>query len=197
MTEPKLTKKRRLEICQEIIDRCPIGAEFPADDLALYNEMCGKNWKAAKHLKNPEWPSDPRHVHVLYEDGAWRPFSAKKAISPPTDWTELCKVMRGLAAELAEEFRQEAEQACAFADRGGCNGPLQADHCGLPFDDIALAFVGDFGTPDLIDGPPGSGKMFKSMDMQAAWVAFHQQRAVYQMLCRSHNASKGKRGDKK
>jgi hypothetical protein len=105
--------------------------------------------------------------------------------------------MRGLAAELAEEFRQEAEQACAFADRGGCNGPLQADHCGLPFDDIALAFVGDFGTPDLIDGPPGSGKMFKSMDMQAAWVAFHQQRAVYQMLCRSHNASKGKRGDKK
>lgn len=191
----KLTKQRRKEICREIIDRCPIGAEFPALDLAEFNAMCGTDWPAAKHMENTEYP-DPRHVHVL-DNGQWRAFSWNKAISPRTDWTELCKVMRTLAADIAEDFRQEAEQTCAFADRGGCNGPLQVDHAGMPFDDIAKAFVEEFGTPEMTDGPPGAGKIFKSEDMEANWIGFHAARVVYQMLCRSHNASKGKRGDLK
>lgn len=194
----KVTKKRRLEICQEIIDRCPIGAEFSADDLALYNEMCGKNWKAAKHMRNthPKHQNDPRHVHVLHDDGQWRPFSAKKAISPPTNWTELCKVMREAVAEQAKGYMTEtSETICAWEYKGGCNGPLQADHCGMPFDDIAKAFVDENGFPELEEGPPGAGKIFKSMDVEANWIGFHAARVVYQLLCRSHNASKGKRGD--
>ena len=42
----KLTKQRRKEICREIIDRCPIGVEMPADDLAQFNAMCGTAWPA-------------------------------------------------------------------------------------------------------------------------------------------------------
>lgn len=192
----KLTKKRRKEICREIIDRCPIGAEFPPDDLALFNEMCGTIWLAAKHMRNEEYP-DPRHVHVT--DGTrWQAFSWNKAISPITDWTELCKTMRALAAEQAKEYMSEtSETECAWEHKGGCNGPLQADHAGMPFDDIAKEFVQTFGTPELEDGPPGAGKIFKDIDMEANWIGFHAQRVVWQLLCRTHNASKGKRGGSK
>lgn len=192
----KLTKAKRKEICKEIIDRCPLGTEFPVDDLAQFNAMCGTEWPAAKHMVNTEYP-DPRHVHVL-DNGTWRAFSWNKAISPPTDWTELCKVMRKLAADQAQEYLSEtSETECAHAYKGVCNGPLQADHAGMPFDDIAKAFVAEFGTPDLIDGPPGGGKIFKSIDMEANWIGFHAARVVWQLLCRTHNASKGKRGEQK
>lgn len=49
----------------------------------------------------------------------------------------------------------------------------------------------------IIDGPPGAGKMFKCMDTEANWIGFHAARVVWQLMCRSHNASKGKRGDEK
>lgn len=192
LTLKPLTKKLRREICQQIIDRCPIGAEFPVDDLAVFNEMRGTGWLAAKHMRNTERP-DPRHVHVL-DNGRWRAFSWNKAISPRTDWTELCAVMRKLAEKQTKEYaRETSETECAYVHKGGCNGPLQVDHCGMPFDDICKEFVAQHGTPELEDGPPGAGKVFKSMEMEAAFTAFHSSRAVYQMLCRSHNASKGNR----
>lgn len=188
----KLTKKRRKEICREIIDRCPIGAEFPPEDLALFNDMCGTSFPAAKHMRNEEYP-DPRHVHVL--DGErWRAFSWNKAISPTTDWTELCKVMREAVAEQAKDFKSAtSDQFCAWEYKGGCNGDLQADHAGTPFDDIAKAFVDEHGIPELEEGPPGAGKMFKCMDTEANWIGFHASRVVWQLLCRTHNASKGKK----
>lgn len=194
---PKIAKQRRKDICREIIDRCPIGHEFPALDLAEFNAMCGTSWPAAKHMLNEEYP-DPRHVHVLHDDGQWRAFSWNNAISPKTDWTKLCKVMRAAVEEQAKDFRSAtSDQVCAWEFKGGCNGPLQADHAGMPFDDIARAFVDEHGVPELIDGPPGAGKMFKCMDTEANWIGFHAARVVWQLMCRSHNASKGKRGDEK
>ena len=194
MRRKKLTKQRRKEICREIIDRCPIGFEFPPEDLALFNEMCGTKWPAAKHMRNEEYP-DPRHVHVLDGD-RWRAFSWNKAISPVTDWTELCKTMRAVVAEQAKDYMNEtSETTCAYEHKGGCNGPLQADHCGVPFDDIARAFVNEHGFPELEDGPPGASKIFKSVDTEAAWIGFHAARVVWRLLCRTHNASKGKRGE--
>ena len=176
-----LTKKLRREICQEIIDRCPIGAEFPADDLAVFNEMCGTSWRVAKHMRNTEHP-DPRHVHV-FNGEEWRAFSWNKAISPRTDWTELCKTMRALAEELAREYKREtSETTCAWEHKGGCNGPLQADHAGMPFDDIVKAFVDEHGMPELEDGPPGAGKILKDPSMEANWIGFHAARVVWQLL---------------
>jgi hypothetical protein len=192
LTIRPLTKKLRREICQQIIDRCPIGEELPADDLKAFNEMLGTDFPAAKHMRNAEYP-DPRHVHVLDGD-RWRAFSWNKAISPRTDWTELCNTMRKLAKEQADAYKSEtSETECAYAHKGGCNGPLQADHAGMPFDDIAKAFVDEFGTPELDEGPPGAGKIFKDIDMEANWIGFHAQRVVWQLLCRTHNASKGKK----
>lgn len=192
----KLTKKRRKEICQEIIDRCAIGAEFLADDLALFNEMLGTNFSAAKHMRNPSYP-DPHHVHV-FDGQVWEICGWNNYIYPKTDWKRLCDTMRKVAAIQAKEYRQETgETECAYAHKGGCNGPLHVDHAGIPFDDIAKAFVEEFGTPELTDGPPGAGKIFKSEDMEANWIGFHAARVVYQLLCARHNCSKGKRGDKK
>lgn len=189
-----LTKKHRKEICQQIIDRCPLGVQLPDDDLQVFNEMCGTNWPAAKHMRNKEHP-DPRHVHVLDGD-KWRAFSWNKAISPVTDWSALCDVMRAAVEEQAKDFKSAtSDQCCAWEYKGGCNGPLQADHCGVPFDDIAKAFVSEHGFPELEDGPPGAGKIFKSIDIEANWIGFHAARVVWQLMCRSHNASKGKRGD--
>jgi hypothetical protein len=34
----------------------------------------------------------------------------------------------------------------------------------------------------------------KALATAAAWITFHAQRAVYQRMCRRHNASKGKKG---
>ena len=194
----KLTKQRRKEICREIIDRCPIGAEFPADDLALFNEMLGTSFVAAKHMRNthPNHRNDPRHVHV-FDGAAWDVCGWNNYIYPKTDWRRLCDVFRKLSADQAKKYLSETgETECAYAHKGGCNGPLQADHAGMPFDDIAKAFVAEFGTPELIDGPPGAGKILKDTDMEANWIGFHASRVVWQLLCRSHNASKGKRGDK-
>lgn len=192
-----LTKKLRKEICQQIIDRCSIGAEMPPDDLQVFNEMLGTNWVAAKHMRNThlKHQNDPRHVHVF--DGAlWDVCGWNDYISPKTDWRRLCDTMRKLAADQTREYANAtSETECAWAYKGGCSGPLQVDHCGMPFDDIAKAFVAEHGTPELEDGPPGAGKVFKSMEMEAAFIAFHSARAVYQLLCRSHNASKGKKTD--
>lgn len=188
-----LTKKLRKEICQQIIDRCAIGDEFPADDLQVFNEMLGTNLLGAKHMRNPIWPNDPRHVYA-YDGQEWRKFGWERRINPKTDWTELCDVMRKLAADQTKEYaRETSESECAWSYKGGCNGALEVDHCGMPFDDICKAFVAEHGTPELEDGPPGGGKVFKSIEMEAAFAAFHSARAVYQLLCKSHNASKGKK----
>lgn len=144
----KITKKFRKETCQAIIDRYGIGEAFSAEDLATFNEMCGTQWEGAKHMRNAEYPSDPRHVHAM-KNGAWEAFSWNKAISPITDWSELCRTMRALAAEQAREYMSEtSETECAYEMKGGCNGPLQADHAGMAFDDIVKEFVDSYGFPN-------------------------------------------------
>lgn len=189
-----LTKKLRREICQQIIDRCPIGVEMPADDLQVFNEMLGTNFVAAKHMRNPSFP-DPRHVHVF--DGAiWDECGWNDFISPKTDWRRACDVMRKLSEDLGKEFaRNSGETTCAWEYKGGCKGALQSDHKTVSFDAIARAFVDEYGLPELEKGPPGAGRVFKSMEMEAAFIAFHSARADYQLLCARHNQIKGNRSN--
>ena len=110
----------------------------------------------------------------------------------------MCDVFRKLAAEQSQQYKSEtSETDCAYAYKGGCSGPLHVDHAGMPFDDIAKAFVDEHGMPELIDGPPGAGKILKDINMEANWIGFHAARVVYQLLCARHNCSKGKRGGSK
>lgn len=196
LTLKPLTKKLRREICQQIIDRCPIGAEIPADDLQVFNEMLGTNFLAAKHMINTApGTNDPRHVHA-FDGNEWDVCGWNGYISPKTDWRRLCDVMRKLSEDLGKEFaRNSGETTCAWEYKGGCKGALQSDHKTVSFDAIARAFVDEYGLPELEKGPPGAGRVFKSKEMEAAFIAFHSARADYQLLCARHNQIKGNRSN--
>jgi len=64
-----------------------------------------------------------------------------------------------------------------------------------PFDEIANDFIAEFGLPKVIGSPDPSivVNIFEDGEAEYQWAQFHAERAVYQLLCRSCNASKGKR----
>lgn len=188
----KVTKKARKEQAQSIIDRNVIGVEFCADDVADMNRVLEANNLGYKRMRNPDF-KDPRHLHAL-RDGQWSPFSWNKAISPKSQLQEIKKVMRQSVRVMLSEFRDECyDHPCVYEHLGPCGGDMTADHVGVPFDDLADEFLKLYGEPELERAPSDVGYRFADMDMEAKWFEFHQSHAVLQMVCRSHNASKGKR----
>lgn len=188
----KVTKKARKEQAQAIIDRNVIGIEFCDADIAEMNEVLGCDHHGYKRMRNPDF-KDPRHLHVL-RDGQWRAFSWNKAISPRSQTQEVKKVMRESVRSALAEFRDECyDHPCAYEHLSPCGGDMTADHVGKPFDDLADEFLRIYGEPELERAASDVGYRFVDMDLEATWFEFHQAHAVLQMVCRSHNASKGKR----
>ena len=186
--EKPLTKIARTAVVRAIIDRTPIGAEMTPEDLATFNEMCGTSWPAAKHMRNPKYP-DPRHVHALKPEG-WEQFSWNRAISPASR-DKVDKAMRAEVQDQADEYLANSGEECELADET-CDDVLTADHStrngGMMFKEIKQAFIAERGIPELKKGEAGGSDMIASIDVAAAWIAYHAQRVVWRVLCRSHNA---------
>jgi hypothetical protein len=187
----KPTKTWRTAQARAIIDRNVIGVEFTPMDVAEMNAVLETQCDGFVRRKNPRYPTDPRHLYAL-TGGMWDSLSWKKAISPIDPLTEANKVCRAsIAPDMAEFISSQDDQSCRAC---GVTDDLTTDHTPA-FDDIFTAYIDAHGVPEVIDSPDGVGKMFKDIDAEAAWIAFHQSRVVYlQILCRPCNASKGKRG---
>lgn len=193
MEKPKrITKKWRMEMARLIIDRNFIDQPFPASDVFDFAEICQQPITGAIRKINPQYPSDPRHLHTEI-DGQWAARSWREFIMPSSPKVRAKKAMRHVVVEDMRDFLSSVTPAeCAMC---GTDNDLTVDHVAPPFDDIANAFIEERGIPSIVDSsnPNIVVNMFESMDEEAYWIAFHAARASYQVLCRSCNSSKGKR----
>lgn len=199
----RITKKARLDRVREIIDNYPLDVPFSAADTEEIAELTQTNVSLAIRRRNPGFPKDTRHLHVVAYDwaepGQW---SWRKAIEFDVDRSpeesraarERQNYLRALRFAIRPDLRdfldaQWPSECCACGGRED----LTADHAGRPFISIALEFLGNKGRIDLRP-VPGNNDLIACADVEAEWIAFHAARATYAVLCRSCNASKGARG---
>jgi hypothetical protein len=185
----RITKKYRTELARSIIDRNVMNLPFSTEDATAMNGALGTSFEGFVRRRNPQYPSDPRHLHGS-TFGEFEAFSWLKAISPVSDIQDTKKVMREAIAPCLSEFMDsQDEPACEHC---GTTERLTVDH-NPHFDGIALAYLADHAMPRIIDSPNGVGNIFESIDVEARWIEFHASKITrYAILCRSCNASKGK-----
>lgn len=190
----KITKKWRLERAREIIDRNQIDVPFNESDLIEFSMVVQQDIEGAVRRVNPQFPhTDPRHLHTLI-DGQWCARSWRKMIEQThTPESEAKRVMRFLVRDDLTDFMSSVEpKECANCST---TDTLTVDHVSPPFSAIADEFIAERGLPTVVDNPCANmiTKRFDDEGMEADWIHFHAERAVYQILCRSCNASKGNR----
>jgi hypothetical protein len=185
----KLPKTHRIKAARSLIDANTIGVPFPPQDLDLFNALCETAFSSVKRMHNPTYPKDPRHIHVL-DAGVWKEFSWNKAINGKPKRPEHVVLRKAVADEMHQWRMSQPDKVC---ERCGGTNVITTDHVDPSFFDIAEAFIAEEGAVPLMDGPPGAGDIMADIDQEARWIAFHASRAVYQLLCRSCNASKGRR----
>jgi len=189
----KVTKKSRLEAARALIDSIPIGVEFTEEQLDAFMDITGycdidTAWRAI----NPKFPSDPRHIRIVYE-GVEDGFSWNKAITQPPHEQVVKKALRDAIAPDLREFMSSVESPWCMSC--GALDNLTVDHCkahgGKRFNTIVTEFMSRYPDIELTRSPDGVGYMVSDMDIEAEWVQYHCDNAVYQILCRSCNASEG------
>lgn len=186
------TKISRKDAVRELIDRQFFDVEFQISDVYALNELLGTEFDGFKRFINPKFPQDRRHIFALFPDGQWRDISWNRFITPPSEVTRVYAVLRSVVwQDLDEALESIKPRACA---RCGAVENLSTDHAGKPFSQIADEWLATNGTPEFVDRPMGGGKQFADINLEANWIAFHAGNAVYQILCRSCNSSKGNRG---
>jgi hypothetical protein len=182
-----LTKKLRKAFVRALIDSQTISKPFSKSDLAVFKCLVGVDASSVVKVPNPEYPQDTRHIKVDGESLSW-----VRAIDETDELVHLKKVMRNIIAPDLCDFLSAVEPSeCACC---GATEDLTADHADSPFDEIAVGFIDAKGPIALTPKTSGVGHRFTDMQLEAEWIAYHAANAVYQVLCRSCNASKGKRG---
>ena len=199
----KVTKKSRLERARALIDRNLYDQPFSAPDLAEFCELTNSALLWACRKRNPTFPNDPRHVHVLR--AGW---------TTPAEWSWLkaINIDLGRSPEEAAEARRkhneldalrfairaemraflDAQWPAAACEACGTTDDLTTDHAGTPFHTIAEAFLAQSG-PLQLKPLAGAGDVLADPEVEARWLAYHASRATYEVLCVSHNSIKGKR----
>lgn len=190
-------KKALLGECQRVIDATPFGQEMTEADAAVMRLMTGWDYQHIRHMYNPKYFSDKRYIEVQYECGKWITHSWNKTIKPTTEWQDLQKAMREAVVPYAmSDYRKAAEPVCCHC---GAVHDLSVDHKSKSFDEIMQTFVGlykethDGEWPAIMDGEMSQGRVLADEQVLADWIAYHDGVADFQILCRSCNASKGKK----
>jgi hypothetical protein len=187
----KLTKIERKRRVRELVDRQQYGVPFNEADVAEMNAMCEWNFKHYKRIQNLVHLNDTRCVAHSDDGQNFEVWSWNRAISGGNIVDEALRAgvaiqMMNAAAELPRE--------CTHCQR---RDTLTVDHKDTPFSTIASDFLKLY--PDhaperwLINNKQGGGWRIGDLDFLNLWRDYHDKRATYQMLCRSCNASKGKR----
>ena len=183
----ELTKKLRKAFTRALIDIQAVGKPFSRGDLTVFNWLVGVDAANAVKMHNPEYPSDTRHVYVDGTSLSWN-----RAIDGYDDHQKLKRTLRNIIASDLRDFLDEAECECVLC---GVTDDLTVDHVDPPFDDIAESFIATHGPVHVAPKANGVGDCLTDINQEAAWIAYHAAQSTYQVLCRSCNASKGKRGN--
>ena len=187
-TYSNMTKKDRKMRCRDIITSYDCEQYFTPWDLDELNLLLGAQFKSAMRRMNATYPSDPAHLWVKYDIGDWTPVSWNNLISPKSERQKRHKAMRTAIQADIDDMRLTLRGECELCQS---KDHLQVDHLRPPFMQIADEFITQHGEFEIINNDDGAGWVFESMDLEAAWIAFHASRATYQILCRSCNAAKG------
>lgn len=196
------TLQAKIAMARQIIDRYEIGRAFGEADLQQLADLTDTELRYAVRRKNPTFPNDPRHIHIIGYDWLM-----------PQEWSWRSAIQIAHSRDRDEGLANRARQRVMFALRFAvkadmadfrsacdpsecalCGSPddLTTDHVKPPFIAIAKEFLQLYPAIDLRP-MPGCGALIASVDIEAEWIAFHAARAVYQLLCRSCNSSKGAR----
>ena len=185
-----------------MIDRYAVGEPFSDDDLADLADLTDTELRHVVRGKNPMFPADKRHLHVTAYDWlrpqqwSWRGALEVAHARDPEEaranraYQRVMFALRFAVKDDMKDFRTAQDPAeCAVC---GDDDDLTTDHVKPPFIAIAREFL-KFHPAIELRTVQGCGALLSSVDIEAEWIAFHAARAVYQLLCRSCNSSKGAR----
>lgn len=184
-----ITKAAIRAATRAVIDGCPVGEVMSESQTEWMCRNLNVEYRYFRHVENPSFPNDPRYLEVSQNGVAWMPFSWNKAIDRPDAKQQALSAMRRAVwngSRLA--YKDSAEMSCAICE---ATDDLCVDHKDEPFIEIASLYIAQFGLPELADGLPGEGNIIASKETRNHWIEFHDNRANFQMLCRSCNSSKG------
>jgi len=185
-----LTKKARIDMIRARIDANAMGIPWSEIDVDFFNLVCGTVFAGIKRMRNPSYPSDPRHIHVHNGNLEWHEFSWNKAINGE-GLRPVHKVLRDAVADDLRAYRADnAQNGC---EKCAAVVDLTTDHVDPPFFEIAEQFIAAEPEINLVRGASGSGWIMESVEQEARWIAFHASLATYQVLCRSCNSAKGRK----
>lgn len=189
----KATKKARLEAVRKLIDSAKMWAEWTPQQLEELSDLTGVHIRYAMRKPNPSFPSDKRMLEVI--TGEWtKPaaWSWRRAIESSGDTEAYTKAKR-VAALRHGILGQIAGARAALGDKCeqcGAADDLTVDHAEQAFTRIASDFLAMFPVIALKD-TDGAGGVIADDVLLQAWQKFHHDRAVYALLCRSCNSTKG------
>ena len=183
------TKKAKLERTRVLLDRQPAGVPFSAEVVNRLNSYTGWDAIGARKVFNAAFPSDNRCVEITLPDGTYAVWSWRKAIAGYDPAKNVDQAMRSAIAPYLFAFMKQAEAACAMC---GSVEDLTVDHASVPFSVIAAEFKKAWPGIDtlIVNTCTGAGWQLEGHLLEN-WVKHHNDRATYQVLCRSCNASKG------
>ena len=190
-----MLKKDIITAVQMLIDSQPMATIWPDHETQILGEYLSTTFLAVKKMPNAKYSNDTRHMWNLRENGEWESFSWRKMISPVSEAAALRNTMRSIVAPDTDEVR------CVLIDtHGACENCgadeialLQADHVDPPFLTIASRWIEQNGMVATVKNDNQVGYRFVEEALEADWITYHSSHAVYQLLCRSCNASKGAR----
>lgn len=198
----RVTLLSKLERVRRIIDRYPLGEKFSESDMSDLADLSDTELRSVVRVENPTFPNDQRHLHVIAYDWlvaqqwSWRTAVQIAHSRDPEEARanrarqKLMFALRFAAKPDMDDFRDaQFPSECAGC---GSQRDLTTDHVKPPFIAIATEFLNLCPSFELRT-VQGCGDLIASKSIEADWIAFHASRAIYQLLCRSCNSSKGAR----
>lgn len=186
----KDTKLMRKKVMAEFLDSIPLDRDFTEEEVNIVNAITGWNYKKYQKRNTPPPNFSTRNIWVLEKNEfkSWnKAIDAKpEQVKRREDVKQAC---RSALRPLMDELREYATE-CEYCKT---TKQLQVDHKSLPFNVIFEEWYQQNPNVDTGTGINQIGhNLINSQDLNS-WLDFHNQRADYQILCRSCNASKGKK----
>ncbi len=192
----KMTKKAREEEARLIALNYDVGDLFNIQDTDRFSELAAVEFQWIKRVHRDGYYSNQSNVaHLDGRCDAWDlnggSFSWKKAVRRMSDKDRetfnINEAMRYAVKWVMKDWLAAQPQECVMPD---CTSGefLAADHKGIPFREIRDSYIELNGTPTLTKDPNSPEWI---MEDKEEWIAYHNSKAKYQVLCRSCNSRKG------